>query len=272
MLERAEADPQMVGSMDDPANRAYIFASGVIGLGIDYREEFQRVELTSAESRALYLDANNIFVAGLLRTGRGTCVSMPMLYLLIGQRADFPVHFVTVGKHCFIRWEEPGYRMNFETTIVQSVSMTPDDDVYLESEGLTRQDIAGTNALRNFTPREVIGALFFTRACHLFVHGPEHMDAIARDGHRAVRLIPDSGNVRAFHSNTLARQQEIQHRQAMAATNIATVSRALANPRTSPILTGAPLAVPVPDPLRGIQAGLPTVPLPQSPTPGRNAP
>lgn len=49
--------------------------------------------------------------------------------------------------------------MNIETTIVEKVSVTPDDSVYLEVEGLTREQLKGSD-LRNLPRREVVANLF----------------------------------------------------------------------------------------------------------------
>lgn len=105
-------------SPNDPDTRCYMFCSAIVGLKFCYREEFRSENITRAQEKALHGDANNTFLAGLLRTRRGSCVSMPLVYLVIGRRLGLPVHLVTVGKHYFVRWEEPDYRMNIEPTIV----------------------------------------------------------------------------------------------------------------------------------------------------------
>jgi len=76
---------------------------------------------------------NNTFLAGLLRTMRGSCVSMPHVYAVIGQRLGLPVHLGHVGTYCFVRWQETGYRMNMniETTAVDYVWVTDEDSAYI---------------------------------------------------------------------------------------------------------------------------------------------
>jgi hypothetical protein len=212
LIRRAEDDPGLAGPLSSPANLAFVFASGVIGLGIDYREEFQNMHLPPEAVRRMYRDPNNLFLAGLLRTGRGTCTSMPMLYLLLAEKLGYPLHLVSIGQHSFVRWEQPGYRMNFETTIVRSVSMTPSDEVFLETEGLTRDQIAGTDALLNLTKRAVVGGLFHVRACHFYALGPRHLNTIIRDSARATHLAPDNSRVREFHRLMLARRVELESR------------------------------------------------------------
>ena len=181
---------------NDPDTRCCRFCSAIIMLRFAYREEFRQEDLTSVQMKALYADADNIFLAGLLRTRRGSCVSMPLIYLVIGQRLGLPVHLVTLGKHYFIRWEEPGYRMNIETTSVEKIAMTPDDSVYLDVEGMTRDRLTG-NQLRNLTNREVVSNLFFTRSAYWATKGPEHTAQQCADLSRARQLAPDDPAIKA---------------------------------------------------------------------------
>lgn len=175
--------------------RCAIFCNAVIQLRFSYAEEFRQENLTPALLRALYADANNISLAGLLRTRRGSCVSMPLIYLVLGQRLGMPVHLVTIGKHYFIRWEDPGYRMNIEPTIVERVSVSPDDTVYLETEGVTREQLRGSD-LRNLTHREVVGNLLFARSAYWATKGPEYADRQHRDLARARQLAPDDFGIK----------------------------------------------------------------------------
>ncbi len=103
-------------NLNSPDTRCGIFCNAIIKLKFAYCEEFAQHDLTLLQYKALYSDANNVFLAGLNRTRRGSCVSMPLIYMVIGQRLGFPVHLVHVGKHFFVRWQEPGYRLNIETT------------------------------------------------------------------------------------------------------------------------------------------------------------
>jgi regulator of sirC expression with transglutaminase-like and TPR domain len=178
--------------------RCAIFCNAVIQLRFAYAEEFRQENLTSAQMKALYANPDHIFLAGLLRTRRGSCLSMPLIYLVIGQRLGMPVHLVAIGKHYFIRWDEPGYRMNIETTIVDRVSVTADDAVYLEAEGLRRENLAGSD-LRNLTRREVLGHILFARSAHWATKGPEHRTQQLLDLSRARSLAPEDSAIAASH-------------------------------------------------------------------------
>ena len=175
---------------NDPDTRCAAFCGAMIKLGFAYREEFAQHDLTPIQMRSLYADANNTFLAGLLRTMRGSCVSMPLIYAVIGQRLGLPVHLVHIGKHCFIRWQETGYRMNIETTAVDHVWVTDDDSAYLEDERMTKDQVTG-NELRNLSNREVVGSLLFIRSSHWVMKPEQEHTRSWMDLSRASQLSPD---------------------------------------------------------------------------------
>lgn len=181
-----------------PKTRCAIFCNSIIKLRFAYTEEFREMNLTPEQMKLLHSDANNTFLAGLLRTRRGSCVSMPLIYLVIGQRVGMPVHLVTVGKHYFIRWDEPGFRMNIEPTIVEKVSVTTDDSVYLDIEGIKAAQLTG-NQMRNLTRREVVGNLFYTRSTYWATKGPEYKTQQCLDLSRARHLAPDDPGIKATY-------------------------------------------------------------------------
>ncbi len=177
-------------NLNDPDVRCGIFCNAIIRLRFDYAAVFRQHDLTLQQDKALHGDANNTFLAGLVRTRRGSCVSMPLIYLVIGQRVGVTVHLVALGKHYFIRWQEPGYRMNIETTAVDKVWVTDDDSVYMEDEGLTRDQLKGSD-LWNLTNREVVGQLFFTRSSYWAMTTVSSRSRSWVDLSRAHHLAPD---------------------------------------------------------------------------------
>jgi len=183
---------------NDPATRCIRFCSAIIRLRFAYAEQFREENLTPAQMKALYADSDNIFLVGLLRTRRGTCVSMPLIYLVIGQRLGLPVHLVAIGKHYFVRWEEPGYRMNIEPTITEKIAITRDDSTYLEIEGKTRAEVKGSE-MRNLTGREVVGQLFFTRSAYWATKGPAGRTEQRLDLTRAREFAPDDPAIKATY-------------------------------------------------------------------------
>ena len=185
-------------NLNDPDTRCAIFCNAIIRQQFAYTEQFRQENLSPALMKALYADANNLFLSGLLRTRRGSCVSMPLIYLVLGQRLGVPIHLVAIGKHYFIRWEEPGYRMNIETTIVERVAVTPDESVYLDTEGMTRDQLTGSD-LRNLSSREVIGNIFFARSAYWATKGPTQTTQQCLDLSRARYLAPDDPGIKMSH-------------------------------------------------------------------------
>lgn len=185
---------------DDPQTRCQRFCSAMIRLHFKYAEQFQEENLIVMQRQAMYSNPDNIFFAGLLRTRQGTCVSMPLIYLVIGQRLNMPVHFVEIGMHYFIRWDEPGFRMDIETTITTETAWTRDESVYLDTEGMTHDQLQGSD-LRNLTNREVIGELLYARTSYWHVKGAvfegnSHADLIL-----AHKFAPDDPGIeRLYHA------------------------------------------------------------------------
>ena len=120
-----------------------------------------------------------------------------------------PVHLVALGRHYFIRWEEPGLRLNIEPTIVDRVSVTPDDAVYLEIEGMTREQVRGSD-LRNLSRREVVGHLLFARSGYWAARGPQYAVLQRRDLSAALRLAPDDPGIRSAYQAVVNAAQFIR--------------------------------------------------------------
>ena len=100
--------------------------------------------------------------------------------------------------------------MNFETTLVSKVFTTPDDDIYLEIEGLTRERIVGSTELQNLSKRQVIGNLFFVRSLHFSSLKPDDLKIKSRyvenevyDLSRARYLSPGDPAIQTLHDKVL---------------------------------------------------------------------
>jgi Transglutaminase-like superfamily len=172
-MEKMQDDGYGGTDPNDPKTKCRRFCSAIIGLHFDYAEEFRQEDISPAQSKALYENPGNIFLAGLMRTRQGSCVSMPLIYLVIGQRLGLPIHLVAIGKHFFIRWDEPGFRVDIETTSTRKIAWTADDSVCLDIEGMKRDQLRGSD-LRNLSNREVVGELFFIRMSYWHARGPDY--------------------------------------------------------------------------------------------------
>jgi hypothetical protein len=85
--------------------------------GVHYHSEWRTgVELAS-DADGFFARADHVFLSGLLGPERrGTCSSMPVLYIAIGRRLEYPLKLVTTKGHLFARWEGAGERFNLEVT------------------------------------------------------------------------------------------------------------------------------------------------------------
>jgi regulator of sirC expression with transglutaminase-like and TPR domain len=64
-----------------------------------------------------FSDPDSVFLTGLLGPKRkGTCSSMPVLYVALGRELGYPLKLVSTKGHLFVRWEGDGERFNIEAT------------------------------------------------------------------------------------------------------------------------------------------------------------
>ena len=101
----------------------------------------------------LRLDPRTLFLYGLLDGHGGTCVTMPILYVAIGRRLEYPLYLVQAREHFFVRWEEGGERFNIEAT---TLGFSPrDDDHFLRwPKPIRHEDVRLGLFLRNLEPHE----------------------------------------------------------------------------------------------------------------------
>jgi hypothetical protein len=85
--------------------------------GVHYHSDWRTgVELAS-DADGFFARADHVFLSGLLGPERrGTCSSMPVLYVAVGRRLGYPLKLVTTKGHLFVRWEGAGERFNLEVT------------------------------------------------------------------------------------------------------------------------------------------------------------
>jgi hypothetical protein len=190
--------------LNSPEIRCAIFCNAIIRLKFSYVDAFRKTNITDSESEQLHADPNNTLFAGLLLSGYGSCVSMPMLYVTIGQRLGMPIRLVCIGKHYFARWEERGYRVDIETTATDKVWVTSDDSVYMEEEGLTRAQLHGSD-LRSLSNREVLGQLFFERSAYWIMAQVKSRSRSWADLSRAHHLCPDDPVITKTYTSVFKR-------------------------------------------------------------------
>jgi len=100
---------------------------------------------------------DNRLISGIMDTKKGSCVSMPLLYLAIAQRLGYPIYPVIVPQHTFLRYVDAGYKTpNIETT--SKGGYLPDDG-YIEWLQISTKAIESGTYLRTITYHEYLGEL-----------------------------------------------------------------------------------------------------------------
>jgi len=123
-----EIDRHMYRFEQDPGNyknsRAYFCAlmmCTVIGQDFGVGYDLEDFSFEQPEDQ---------FIHGVIDLRKGTCVSLPLIYIAIGQRLGYPIRAVTVPGHVFCRWDDPetGERLNIEAANLGG--LTDHDDEY----------------------------------------------------------------------------------------------------------------------------------------------
>jgi hypothetical protein len=94
---------------------------------------------------------------------QGTCISMPALYIALGERLGCPIKGVNANEHFFCRWDDGKYVSNIEVT--SGGGWSPDED-YVRDMEMTPEQLRSGAYMRTLTKRELIGNFFFARAAH----------------------------------------------------------------------------------------------------------
>ncbi len=109
-------------------------------------------------------DASNpsdLFLNGLIDRRRGTCVSMPMLYLALGWRLGYPIRAVWVPTHIFARWDDGTARVNIEAT---GYGGELPDEHYAEEFLVSVECRERGVELVSLSPRKTLALLLLARA------------------------------------------------------------------------------------------------------------
>lgn len=78
-----------------------------------------------------FANPEDLFVHGVIDKRNGTCISLPIVQIAIGQRLGWPIKAVAVPGHTFCRWDDPitGERLNIEAANIQGL-VDRDDEYY----------------------------------------------------------------------------------------------------------------------------------------------
>jgi hypothetical protein len=144
---------------------------------------------------------HDLFLSGLLRGTGGTCVSMPVLYVVIGRRLGYPLKLVEAPEHLFLRWEDPrtGERFNIEGTSQGFVSEP--DEYYKEwPRNLSHREHEQGYFLKSLSPKEEV-AVFLTTRGHA-LHDMGNLPEAQETYEKALALSPKNIPARTWLTRT----------------------------------------------------------------------
>ena len=108
---------------------------------------------------------DNKFINGYISSKKGSCITMPMLYIILGEKLNIPLKPVRSAKHFFVRYEPEGIKLNFQLNIeATNGGGFISDDEYQESVLIPDKAIKNGVYLRTLTKKEYIASLLLTNA------------------------------------------------------------------------------------------------------------
>jgi len=150
-----------------------------------------------------FTNSQDLFLHGMVGADNGgTCVSMPVLYLAVGRRLEYPMYLVLAKAHVFARWDDPesGERFNIEGA-GDGFSSFPDEHYRMWPSTLTQADLATGHYLKSLTSAQELAVFLAARGHCLEDTGrlPEARLAYAQ----AHRLDPKSREYVGFLARAL---------------------------------------------------------------------
>jgi len=133
----------------------------------------------------------NHFITGILDTKKGSCITMPLLYLAVAQRLGYPVYPVAAPSHLFLRYVDPKLKLqNIEATT--GGGYVPDDE-YQHVLKVSDKGIESGAYLNTMTYREFLGDLIAENGIYWARQGDVVRGIIYLD--RALKLNPKSADI-----------------------------------------------------------------------------
>jgi regulator of sirC expression with transglutaminase-like and TPR domain len=98
-----------------------------------------------------------LLLESVLRNRRGTCLGLAGIYLALAKLLNLSAAAVSVPNHVFVRFEEPGRRLNVE--LLQAGKMY-EDDWYVRVHRIPPSSIASGVFLRSLSEQEFLGEVY----------------------------------------------------------------------------------------------------------------
>ena len=156
--------------------------------------------MSDVRSPRFFRNPDDVFITGLLKSGKGTCASLPVLFVALGRRLNYPVFLAHTKGHLYCRWDDGKECFNVEVT-GQGVDTPPDSHYKGPPYNPTGDDIKSEGMLRNLTNRESLSVFLSTAAMNREACRDFGMAVIFYD--IALRMCPDSSVVRCLRNRAV---------------------------------------------------------------------
>ncbi len=169
---KAETDRNHHRFKEDPATYAnseafYKMLMMAVVLYEDYGVRYNPKLITSPEATVandhFFADSRDILIHGLVGPQHlGTCSSMPILYIALGRRLDYPLKLVKAKGHLFMRWDSPTEKFDMDAT---GKGLDKEDDEFYKKWPfpLSEADIQAEDYLKSLSAREELSVFLSIR-------------------------------------------------------------------------------------------------------------
>ncbi|PIR01231.1 MAG: hypothetical protein COV66_02110 [Nitrospinae bacterium CG11_big_fil_rev_8_21_14_0_20_45_15] len=108
------------------------------------------------DARGFPVNSEELFMHGLLKTKRGYCMNLSLLYLVVAERLGLPIKGVALPNHFFVRWDDGTERINIDGT---EGGAEFSDGFYLNRFGMKGQPVSAFY-LKSLNKKQTLGAYF----------------------------------------------------------------------------------------------------------------
>jgi len=174
--------------------------------GIHYDDQRKAGPAQGEANNSFFAEPRSVFLTGLLGPERrGTCSSMPVLYVAVGRELWYPLMLVTTKGHLFVRWEGGGERFNIEATS-RGLSRFDDDYYRHWPFQITPEEEAAEGYLKSLTPPKELAVFLSIRG--MCLKQTNHLPEAAASFAAAARLAPGCRSYRTMQASLEKRIRE----------------------------------------------------------------
>ena len=152
---------KLFGQYDNPDDRVralntYFYKPGYWNDGITFGYDDEDLQVTKLGNR---------FINGYIATKKGSCITMPLLYVIIGERLGWPIYPVRSAKHFFVRYIPNKLSFNFQQNIetTNGGSFISDEQYKIDVQ-IPDRAIENGVYLRTLSKKEYLASLLLVNA------------------------------------------------------------------------------------------------------------